>query len=448
MKITIPNNNLNERKYIIDILFNEFLGLKYTLEINNDVKNCEIELKNNKKIVFEDSFFNHFLKDLEYLNLPNIPSEIKFTKNDFIVEDNIPIIFGNSTLNIEHSTITCGIDIFASSFLMLTRWEEYVNKARDQHGRFSAHESIAYRYGFLDRPIVNEYIEMLWNMLIYLGITQKRKEREYQLMVTHDVDFPLRYYSTKKVLNEVARDLIKNRQYRESLKKLREYCFIKLGLENDPYETFNYMIEFEKKLGLHSYFFFMGEGTSLMYDDNYNMSDSYIQSLIDKILSNGHYVGIHPSYQTFDNAEQLQREKNIIEKTTNQTIEFGRQHYLRFEVPTTWQIWEDNKMKWDSTLSYADKEGFRCGVCYEYSVFNILSRKKLQLKEKPLIMMEGSFVTYQPDITEEEIKEKIIKLINKVKKYQGEFVFLWHNSCFPNESYKTIYEKIVLGDLK
>lgn len=28
IKITIPNNNINERKYILDIIFNEFLGLR------------------------------------------------------------------------------------------------------------------------------------------------------------------------------------------------------------------------------------------------------------------------------------------------------------------------------------------------------------------------------------------------------------------------------------
>lgn len=49
-------------------------------------------------------------------------------------------------------------------------------------------------------------------------------------------------------------------------------------------------------------------------------------------------------------------------------------------------------MEWDSTLSYADKEGFRCGVCYSFSVFNFLQRKKLMLKERLLIVVEMSLV--------------------------------------------------------
>ena len=69
-------------------------------------------------------------------------------------------------------------------------------------------------------------------------------------------------------------------------------------------------------------------------------------------------------------------------------------------------------MKRDSTLSYADKEGFSCGVCYEYSVFNFLTRQKLDLKEKPLIIMEGSFLTYQKDLKMLEIEHKISNLKN------------------------------------
>jgi hypothetical protein len=105
-------------------------------------------------------------------------------------------------------------------------------------------------------------------------------------------------------------------------------------------------------------------------------------------------------------------------------------------------------MDWDSTLSYADKEGFRCGVCYEYSVFNILTRKRMKLKEKPLIVMEGSFVTYQPNITPDKMEEKILSLVDKVKKYRGEFVFLWHNSSFNTKdwtSYQDLYPNILLS---
>ena len=119
LKITIPNNNIAERKYILDIIFDEFLGLDFKVLESDDCQDWEIELENGSKIIFEDHFFNKYLKELEYLKLENIPAKVEFVKNQFIVEDDIPIIYGNKKLetkNDELKTIICGIDIFASCF--------------------------------------------------------------------------------------------------------------------------------------------------------------------------------------------------------------------------------------------------------------------------------------------------------------------------------------------
>jgi hypothetical protein len=67
-------------------------------------------------------------------------------------------------------------------------------------------------------------------------------------------------------------------------------------------------------------------------------------------------------------------------------------------------------MEFDSTLSYADKEGFRCGVCYDFPVFDFLERKQLKLREFPLIVIEGSFTRYQ-NIGPLEMENKIDSLI-------------------------------------
>ena len=326
---------------------------------------------------------------------------------------------------------------------MLTRWEEYVNQTRDKHERFPATGSLAYQFDYLDRPVVNEYVEMLWNMLQFQGIQQERKQREFKIIPTHDVDFPLRYYSPVKVAKEIGRDLLINKKYFDALKKVKEYILILTGFKNDPYDTFDYMINLEKEAGLTSYFFFMGAGTSQLYDDGYDMQDPFIKKLVNKIIHSGHKIGIHPSYFTYNDKEQIKKEKENIENATGLKITSGRQHYLRFAVPYTWQNWEESGLQWDSTLSYADKEGFRCGVCYEYSVFNILARKKLKLKEKPLIMMEGSFFTYQSDVPVSEMEKKIMKLMQTVKKYNGDFVFLWHNSSFGDNNRKSLYHIIL-----
>ncbi len=106
-------------------------------------------------------------------------------------------------------------------------------------------------------------------------------------------------------------------------------------------------------------------------------------------------------------------------------------------MPTTWQIWEDNGMEVDSTCGYADKEGFRCGTGDEFSVFNILSREKLKLKERPLVVMDCSLFDYNTySYSEAKVK------IDSMKKNTNNFTMLWHNSYVNNLSF---YENYILG---
>ena len=116
IKINVPNNFLPERKYIISIIFGEFLGLKYLIDVNNNTKNYETILESGNKIIIKDSFFSNFEDGLGYLDKKNIPGKIKFLKNQFIVEKNIPVIYGDDGFKIQENEIVCGIDIFASSF--------------------------------------------------------------------------------------------------------------------------------------------------------------------------------------------------------------------------------------------------------------------------------------------------------------------------------------------
>ena len=50
---------------------------------------------------------------------------------------------------------TMPFDIFAASFYLLARYEEYLPQVKDEFGRFIATESIAYKHGFLHQPVVD-----------------------------------------------------------------------------------------------------------------------------------------------------------------------------------------------------------------------------------------------------------------------------------------------------
>lgn len=444
MIIEIPCSNQAERKYVINTIFNEFLGLEYLIK-ETDRQNYSIKLCNNNIITFEDHFFL-LDKELEYLRIDKIPSKIKFFSVTIFNRHNIPIIYGTDHINIEENSISCGLDIVASSFYMLSRWEEFVNKKRDRNNRFSGIESIAYKYGFLHRPIVNEYVEMLWNMLKYLGYEGDRKKREFKIVPTHDVDAPLLYPNLKAIARSVKNSNRTKKILGLIVKSFQIYTSNILQRFNDPYNTFNEIMDISEKANTKSHFFFMSAKKS-DYDPGYNLKSNFINKITSSIKKRGHKIGFHPGYYSFNNSEIWAQEYNHLVNELNYDIKSGRQHYLRFETPLTWNIWDKHDMEWDSSLGYADVEGFRCGTCYEFPVFDFINRKVLKLKEKPLILMEGTLVQYQK-YTPEEALNKVISLKKTVQKYNGEFVFLWHNSAFNNpvfDDYRHIYKNLILS---
>ena len=441
LKITSPSSFEQEKKYLFEVIFSEFLGLEYELKFSEQT-DYVLTFNGSKELAFSDSFFHNIKDEMTYLHKKNLPKDISFCSNEFLEEENIPILYGDNTLLVSKNSIHCGIDVFASVFFMLSRWEEYVVKDRDKHNRFSAHSSIAYKYNFLNRPIVNEYIEMLWNMMHHLDFKQNRKKRVFNWLLTHDVDYIKKWTLPHKLFRSVMGDLYKRKSISQAFRSIFSYVSSKLKFSKDPFDTFDFLMSISEENGLKSYFFFMSGGQS-QYDNNYSIIDAL--PIITKIKQRGHQLGIHASYNAYNDPKLLSSEIKKMEMISNQKMTFGRGHFLRYDAPLTARIWDENKLSWDSTLCYADEPGFRCGVCYEFPVFDFIHSKMLSLKQKPLILMEATLLDYKK-LSDSEIIDRFSYFKKKVEKYKGEFVVLWHNSSFsigPYKNCKKIYKQIL-----
>jgi len=415
----IPALHFIEIKYTIEVLFVEFLGMDVAfMESSNRKIKLEIGERN---VIFQSDYFE----------LENIISRNSLPQN--IIEKEVEIdqksfkLFNLYQGSISHANWNIDVDVLGSTFFMLTRWEEYVIKERDSHNRFSAKNSVAFKFGFLDRPIVNEYVELLWVILQNLGCTQKRKSRKYKIVPTHDVDRPFLFMD---LLSNIRRagGFVKRKNLRELL-SFASHLF--RGV--DPWDTHDLFMDMSEKKGVKSHFFFLVNGGN-RHDEKHSPSHPKLKKLYKKVKERGHHIGFHPSYDSFDDEQMFNNQKNKLEEVVNEKLVNGRQHYLRFSLPETWQMWNNAGMKWDSSMSYADCAGFRCGVCYPYPVFDVLEREKLQLFERPLIVMEGSLVGYEK-LDLESASKKIARLKEQTKKYNGEFIFLYHNSSFFDDNY-------------
>lgn len=442
----LPANNQLERKYSVEILVGEILELPFNIQYH-DENFTRIELENGCELIFEDHFFGYYKNNSSYLQAKALPSQICWvhkSQNRFLAEDDLPIIFGNNDLHVNKNEIRCGADIFASSFLMLTRWEEFVLPIRDIHERFPANASIAVHNSFLHRPIVNEYAEMLWNMLGHFNCSSIRRQKKFEVVITHDVDFPLLWSSFGFFLKKVLGDIFKRHSMPELAFSIKSFFFTLLKIKKDPYDTFDVLMTLSERYGLKSHFFFLSEGEAKL-DASFSLKSTFIRKLIGEIQKRGHVIGFHSGYDTSNDNRKFKKQLSKLNELVGSPITCGRQHFLRFTSPITWQIWEDQGLQWESSLGYPEVNGFRCGTCSPFSVFNFLTQTKLKLKEYPLTAMDATWAVYQKNKTEEVLNDADI-LLDKVQKYGGVFVLLWHNSSFnvPDwQKYEGVYEKLL-----
>jgi len=215
----------------------------------------------------------------------------------------------------------------------------------------------------------------------------------------------------------------------------------------DPFDTFDDFMDFGKSFGFKHAFYFKASQSG-EYDCTYDIFDPRIKNITNNIIKRGHEIGIHPSIQTFGNFQQFKIEFERL-KSMGLTIRGGRQQYLMYKIPETLNFWNDiDELEYDSGLGFYDRIGFRCSCCYEYAMFDNLKRKELRIRQKPLIVMEGAAVVeinkkYLPfDI----MYQDIIELIDTVYKYNGLFVFLWHNdnlNRYHSKKFKHIYFDVI-----
>jgi hypothetical protein len=462
LRIHHPPTYAAERRYVHDVLLGEFLGLEYRAEVENrhDVRITTSEGPPNKALILMDILFQ--TSEDEWLtpaSLPRRPLDLWEVPEERVdarlVSRRLPVVYGSrlsggSFCETSGEKVTLGLDVFGSAFFALTRYEEAVKPDKDARERFPAAASLAHQEGFLDRPIVNEYLEVLWWALRRLWPGLRRKPRASRVYLSHDVDRPFCTETLPRTVKGIIEDVTRRKKPALAVQRARSFARVRRGdLNADVCNTFGFIMDLSEKHGLRSTFNFMSDRSAGRIDGNYSIDDPWIRGLLRCVHERGHEVGLHTSYNTFRDPSMVRREFDLLLRAA-QTEDIsqqewgGRQHYLRWEVPTTWQAWEDAGLAYDSTLGFADSIGFRCGVCYEYPVFNLGTHTTLRLRERPLIVMEASALEEgYMSLTFEQTQREIAKLKERCELFEGDFALLWHNNRLIDEREREIYRSIL-----
>ena len=343
-------------------------------------------------------------------------------------------------------------DILGLVYWMLTRLEEVGRTDLDDHQRFPATSSHAYHHAYLERPIVDEWLIILGQVIQRVWPQLVLRRHEFSIKVSHDVDRPSRYgfRPFKPLVRAMVGDVVKNRNIRGALIAPWVRFNSRQRLHwADPFNTFDWLMDVSEANNLKSAFYFICGRTHPIKDADYEPEHPAIRNLIRRIHERGHEIGLHPSYSTFQKPDLIKQEAERLkricaEEGIQQSQWGGRMHYLRWEHPTTLRAWADAGMSYESTMGYADRPGFRCGTCFEYPAFDPVAMEQVQLRVRPLIAMEASVLSPQYlGLEQAAAIQKFKDLKESCAKVGGQFVLLWHNSELYHKSSRDVYSEIL-----
>ena len=335
-------------------------------------------------------------------------------------------------------------DLFSTVFYVASCYEEYLPFEGDRHGRFTAEQSVLNRWKVLDRPFLHELI------LDFAGILKSHvpelefRKRAFSFLSTIDIDNAFAYAHKGFVRNAggLLKDLLSL-----NFRKAAERLAANANDAKDPYNTFDLInsLSAQTQTALQ-YFVLIGDYAP--YDKNPKHTNAGFRRLLRR-LAESHAIGLHPSYQAYDDPERIGMEKQRLEAITGKPVTSARCHFLRVKFPETYRHFIKAGITDDYTMIYASQCGFRTGMCVPYKWFDLEKNEATSLTLHPSAVMEGTLRDYNK-LSPEKAQELCLELMRQVKKHGGEFVSIFHNDSFVPEQKEwiAVYNTILQESLK
>jgi hypothetical protein len=417
-------------RYVFDVLFTQIMGLKSIL--TNDAREF---------INYDGPKVNYSEKSFPDGSLRINPHPLIFGNN--VVEQDINVTEWEGHKIFFQAPRGCALpfDIFAASFYLLSRYEEYLPFKEGRYGRFEADQSLAFRNGFLGEPVINQWAERFAGILAekYRGFAVGKKKFRY--LSTIDIDNAWAYLH--KGLFRTTGAFIKS-LLRFDLQDFRQRLRVLVRTGEDPYFVFDYLKEQERKYGFDTLYFFLYARYG-RYDRNIPIrKEAFRKLILDK--SGSSRIGIHPSFSSCRDSSVLRREVRTFSSLIGYPVEKSRQHFLVVRFPETFRRLINEGIKEDYSLGYSSAAGFRAGICTPFRFYDLPGEKETDLTLVPFTVMDVTLNEYMK-LSPDKAIDKIRELASKVKNVNGTFVSLWHNESLSEirnwKGWRRVYEEML-----
>jgi hypothetical protein len=332
-------------------------------------------------------------------------------------------------------------DIFAASFYLLSRYEEYLPHRKDSYGRYAYENSLAFRENFLHLPLVNIWLQELGKALKKKFHSLTTRPSSFSFLPTYDIDIAYSYLNKGIRRNFTA--LVKS-FVTFKWSSMRDRFGTLRGKRIDPFDSYEWLHELHRRFNLKPYYFFLVASKRSRYDKNIPPSKAAMRNLIQSHLT--YAIGVHPSWQSGDHPKKIKKEIAKLHQITGQKIIASRQHYIRFHLPETFRQLIKAGIKKDFSMGYGSINGFRASVASPFYWYDLEKEEQTSLMLYPFCFMDANSF-YEQKFSPGQTLEELREYYRQVRNVNGDLITIWHNNFLGRdkmfEGWKEIYEKFI-----
>ena len=372
-----------------------------------------------------EDFIRHKGPKITYTKQP-LQNEFFIRSNDLLFEqginqfeiaveewEGVPCFFQSG----ERSNIP--YDIFAASFYLLSRYEEYLPYVKDNLGRFPPTESLAYRHNFLHLPVVDMWALLLLDKLKERFPDLVSKKREFRYVSVIDVTSS-HCFALRGIFRSLAGLFLDLGRFK--LRRVFQRIAVWLKIRKDPYDNYGLLMKYHKKFPCKSIFFFQFADYST-YDKNVSTENNRFRYLI-KSVADYSRVSLAASFSSFSNLELLKQEKKRLSDVIHRPVSQTRMRYNRVDIPLTYRNLVEAEFTDDFSMGYTHLMGFRAGTCSAFNFYDIHMEVQQPIRIHPFAIHDYALLKYS---SEQEIIEAVSSLYAVVKKVKGELITIFSN---------------------
>jgi hypothetical protein len=348
------------------------------------------------------------------------------------------ILVPHESVDIQHqgSEAWKNTDWWLAAFLLLECWHERVWEQENGplHSycfRLKDWDERAWQYAWVNRIglflcqwVLHQSCENVFGL--------KNPLPKTDICMTHDVDaisktLPIRLKQGIFNLFNVFR-CVRSGQFRSAKKHLIKSIRFMFGRED--WWKFNQLLEIEKRANIKATFNFHADLKPKtikrwLFDPSYDLTALSQKHLLQELHENGHSIGLHPGFETWNSSEKIAEQRKFLESITGTTVSSCRQHWLRFSWSDTWAAQQAAGIQKDSTLMFNDRPGFRNSSALIWHPWDVKQGKAMRLNAQSTVFMDSHFYDYQ-QLSSVERNSKIQCWLEECNKVNGTVAVLWH----------------------